>query len=431
MQNVVPQITIHINCYICTIMRKCVLSLLVLSLAMCLHSCGNGVAGTSSSDAPEMLQAVPSDALCIGVFDRLDHALDRMTDSTSILRSLDYGRFGRARCVVAKCDVSSLEPLAVIECGRAADDTLAVASSLMQQADSSHISHAFVSLDSHNALLLSPSETVITVALRHLSSGSSVLDAPDFDRVLSVLPSADYLIYRSRGAAKLFKGLVPGALGKAAVLFVRDASEWMIESGESFSCVAPESEKYFCNFLSPISEAPSKLSAVLPGEYDYFVDIPLADTKAYRNAYETWLDANVALDGYNAGISRIKKQTRTDPRMWETEAGVREAAVVILPEGKLNMLRVKDKCTSDGVTANPRTGFARALYGEIFADADSCMLSCGNWIISGQRAALEQFEAAAKAPRDWPAKAKAIAGRPDARLTWNHDNTIRIWHSNR
>ena len=410
-------------------MRKCVLSLLVLSLALSLHSCGNGSAG-SSSEAPELLQAVPSDALCIGIFNRLDKALDEMTDSASVLRSLDYGRLDRSRSIIALCDVGSLAPLVIIEAGKASEDTLSAAASVLAQADSFAVAHAYIRLPHHNALLLSPSETVLTIASRHLESGISVLDAPDFDQVAAALPSGDVTIWRNRGARKLLAGAFTGGLAQLAVPFIRDASEWMTVSDNTLVTFAPDAEKYFSNFCSSLQEAPSKLASVLPAGYTFYVDIPVASVASYRHAYETWLDARVALESYNRALTSVWHSSGKDPRAWESEAGVQEVAMVSTPEGRLNMVRVKDKAKSSGVRVNPRTGFVRALYGQVFADADSCMLQTGNWIISGQRAALEAFEAAA-APAAWPAKAKALAGTGDLRLVWNKDNKIDIWHSNR
>ena len=77
-------------------MRKCVLILLIAFSCAGLHSCAEGAAGVSQ-EAPELLKAVPSDALCVGLFGRLDHGMEQMIDSLSALRSLDYGKLSRSR----------------------------------------------------------------------------------------------------------------------------------------------------------------------------------------------------------------------------------------------------------------------------------------------------------------------------------------------
>ena len=411
-------------------MKKCVLFLTVLNLALALASCGSGVPG-APSEAPELLKAVPSDAQSVGIFGRLDHAMDRMIDSSSVLHGIDFGKLARARAVIATCDLGALAPVMIVEAGKASEDTLAAAVSVMSQADTLGLPHAHITLEHHNALVLTPSETVLTVVSRHLASESSILDAPDFDKVVAILPAGDAMVFRNRGASKLFSGMFTGSMGPSAVGFVRDAAEWMVESEGTLQTVQPDAERFYCNFCSSLQEAPSKLQSVLPAEALFYIDIPLASTMEYRHSYEVWLDARVALEDYNRRLAKLSRSAGKDPRTWEQEAGVREAAVVTLPEGRLNMLRVKDKASSDGIIPNPRTDFARALYGEVFAPADSCMILSGNWILSGSRAVLESYASAKEAPAGWPAKAKVIAGSPARRYVWNKDNRIKIWDSNR
>ena len=411
-------------------MRKCVLLLLVLSLMPLLFSCGSGTP-TAASEAPELFGAVPSDALGAGYFSRLDRALERLTDSTSILRNIDYGRLARAKAVVALCDVSSIVPLVAIEAGKAADDTSSAAAAVIESADSARVQHLYTTLGEHNVLLLSPSETVITIAGRHLSSGSSILDAPDFDIVAGALPGGDVIVYRSRGAHKLFGNLIEGAVPPAALPFVRDASEWMIVSDGTLVTVQPDAEKYFSNFCSSREAAPSKFGAVIPDGTGFYVDIPISNAADYRSAYELWLDARVALESYNARLSKVGKAGGKDPRTWEKELGVREVAMADYPFGKVNFVRVKDKESNKGVAVNPWTGYVRALYGDVFNPADSCVMRSGNWIISGSRKALDSLSFNAAAGRDWPAKAKAVAGTPGQRFIWNKDNIVNLWHSNR
>jgi len=411
-------------------MRKCVLLLMVLGLLPLIPSCGSGAPGPSA-DAPELFQAVPSDALGAGYFSRLDHALERMTDSTSILRTIDFGRLARSKAVVALCDVSSIVPLVAIEAGKASPDTSAAAAALLALADSARVPCLHFTIGEHNIVLLSPSETVITVAGRHLLSGSSILDAPDFDKVSEVLPGGDVIVYRNRGAHKLFGNRIDAGLRASVIPFLRDASEWMIVSDGSIVTVQPDAEKYFSNFCSSLPAAPSKFGDVLPEGTMFYIDVPVSGTEEFRDAYELWLDARVALESYNARLSRLGKACGKDPRIWEKELDVREVAVADYPFGKVNFLRVKNKESNKGVTVNPWTGYVRALYGDAFNPADSCVMRSGNWIISGSRKALDSLSFNAAASRDWPAKAKAVAGLPAERLVWNKDNIINLWHSNR
>ena len=393
-------------------------------------SCGGKSTGGPVPEPSVLLRAVPSDALCVGLYNRLDKGLPQVLDSTDVLRSFDYGRLSHSKAAVAICDLGSLLPLVIIEAGKHAPDTSAAVQSVMALADSSRLSKAYVPLGSHDVLIISPSETVITIVRRHLSSESSVLDAPDFDRVLQALPAGDVLICRNSGIPKLFARRFSPSFAARALPFMRDASEWTIFAGDRIIPVQPEAERYFCNFCSSLPEATSRLGQVMPDSVTFVLDIPVASVKQYRRSYEGWLDASVALEPYQRRMDALRKATGTNPGKWEEGVDIKEAAVVEKDGVRLNMLRTAGSAKQDGVAVNPYTGFARALYGEDFNPADSCMIRRGNWIISGPRAALMNYQPATEKTRSWPSRARIALQTPQLRVVWTNEN-IRLWDSNR
>ena len=393
-------------------------------------SCGGESQGASNTEVPEMLSAVPSDALCVGLYGRLDRGMNKMTDSLSVLRKLNFGKLSHARCAVAICDIGSLSELLVIDAGKHAPDSSAAVKSLLAQADSFRIAKVYVELNGRDALILSPSETVVTVVRRHLSSETSVLDAPDFDRVIAALPSGDVLICRNSGMPKLLPGKVSPAIQPRVIPFLRDASEWTVYSDGKVIPVHPEAEKYVCSFYESLPEAQSRLASVLPDSTDFVLNIPIADARQYRRSYEGWLDAKVALEAYQRRIDGLKKSSGTNPVAWEKSNDVKEVAVVVKDGVKYNLVRVASSSKQDGVAVNPYTGFLRALYGEDFNPADSCMIRRGNWIVSGPRAALENYQPAREKNRSWPARARLALQTPKIRLAWTNEN-IRVWDLNR
>ena len=153
-------------------------------------SCGGSGSGASVQEPPELLTAVPSDALCVGLYNRLDKGLESMLDSSDVLCTLNYGKLSHARAALAICDIGSLSPLVIIEAGKHAPDSSAAVLSLLAQADSFRLAKAYVPLHTHDVLILSSSETVVTVVKRHLASESSVLDAPDSAKWWKSCPAA-------------------------------------------------------------------------------------------------------------------------------------------------------------------------------------------------------------------------------------------------
>ena len=402
-------------------MRKCVLILLIVVASLGWQSCAEN-APSAVQDSPELLKAVPSDALCVGVFSRLDRGMERMVDSASVLRNLDFGRLSRSHAAIA---------LLIIEAGRSGADTLDVVRNIMAMADSMKVWHALFELDTHNALLLSPSSTVITVAGRHVAAESSILDAPDFQQVVDVLSGADAVVLRNRGASRLLD-LSFGQLNTKAVAgFIRDAAEWTVLCNGHLHPVVPDDARYFCNFMGALEEGTSKLSACFPEGADAIIDLPVSSIEQWRKAYENWLDARIALESYQKRMGTLAKASGKKPLNWEKEQGVKELACVMMQGGTLNMVRVSKSQNSDGVQKNPYTGFVRALYGAPFDSSDSLCLRCGAWLVSGgDRALLDSFRVSKKKPSDWPAAAKAVAWRPDGHISWTKDN-IKIWDSNR
>lgn len=409
-------------------MRKCVQFLTLIAFALAAFSCAGG-GPAASGEAPELLKAVPSDALSVGVFGKLEKGLDSMVDSSSVLRSLDFGKLSRAHAVVAMCNVGTVAPLLVVEAGKCDGDTLASVPALLAQADSLRISSAFVALDTHNALLLSPSATVVTVAGRHLASETSILDAPYFDSVLEVLGSSDAIIYRNGGASKLFDFELCSVPRKALNAFIHDAAEWTVVSGSNVDCVQPQSGKYFCNFMESLGEGQSRLAEAWPSRADLVVSLPIADLAAFRKSYEAWRDARVELEQYQKRIKEFSKKDKS-PLDWEKELGIKEVAYVAAPGFRVNMIRTSKGPKGDEVVPNPHTGFIRALYGDLFNPADSCIVRRGEWLLSGDRAVLDTLTLGAVKPEGWPSRARLVLDTPSWHITSTKQN-IKIWNSAR
>lgn len=408
-------------------MRQLV-SIFVAALSLLAVSCGGSPEASSAPEIPELLTAVPSDALCVGLYGRLDRGMNKMLSPESVFHKLNYGKLSHARSAIALCDIGSLSELMIIDAGKHVEDTSSAVRSLLAQADSFRLAKVFVTLDNRDALILCPSETVFKVVNRHLASESSLLDAPDFDKVLEVLPSGDVLICRNSGFTKLLKDRVTPSLSKRVIPFLREASEWIVYSEGKVFPVQPEAERYFCNFCASLPDAQSRLGAIMPDSTSFVLDIPIADVHQYRRAYEGWLDARVVLEPYRSRIESLRKASGTNPLAWEK--AIKEVAVVEKDGVRFNLMRVQSSSKLDGVAVNPHTGFLRALYGEDFNPADSCMIRRGNWIISGPRAALANYQPATDKNRSWPSKARIAVQTPQVRLAWTNEN-IKIWDSNR
>lgn len=410
-------------------MRRVLLSALILVAAAC---SGNG-GGSIPVEAPELLRAVPSDALAVGIFNRCERATSRMLDSTSVINKLDLSYFRKHKAVLALCDVGSVSPLLIVETGKAGqNDTLPQTAALARQADSLQVFSAQVELDRHTAILLSPSATIITVARRHLVSESSILDAPYFDQVLEAIGTDESIVWRNSGAAKLFPLDICSIPRKQLTGFIRNAAEWTVASGNRLKTVQPQSEKYFCNFLDAAGEGQSRLSSACPEDAELIIDLPIGDAKQWRRAYETMLDARVELESYNKRIDALRKSAGKSPLDWEKVIDIQEIVYVACKDYSINMTRTARpvKSVKEGqVCANSASGFINALYGSPFIASDSCCIRRGNWLVSGPRSVLDTLSLGSL--KNWPSRACAIVQIPGERLCCTKEN-ITLWQdSNR
>lgn len=419
-------------------MRKVRVLLIALILAAGCHS---GQESGFNAGAPELLRAVPSDALAVGMFNRCDRALDRMLDSTNVLNSLPLGELRKHKAVVALCDVGTVVPLLIIQTGkaepgeglRAAADTLPQTAALAAQADSLQLFSEQISLDRHSALLISPSATIITVVRRHLSTETSILDAPHFDQALEAAGGAEAIVWRNSGATKLFPFELCGISRKQLGTFLKGAAEWTIARGDKLQTVQPQTDNYYSNFLKAAGDGRSMLAEAFPERSELIIDLPVADAKQWRQAYETMLDARVELESYNKRIKALRKSTGKSPLDWEKEQGIQEVVYVVTKDYSLNMIRtakaLKGPNKNSDVQVNPYTGFVNALYGAPFNPSDSCVVRRGHWLVSGPRAVLDTLKLGNR--KNWPAMASAIVQIPGERLTCNQENFILWQDSNR
>ena len=124
--------------------------LALLAALPLLFACGNPSAKTDAArDArriPELLAAVPSDALAVVCYDRLEEGL-RLLDSTSVLRQLNLTAFKQSKMALSLCYNGSLVPVLALETGRAEADSVSAVRTLLAQAATLRLQTEYVQAD--------------------------------------------------------------------------------------------------------------------------------------------------------------------------------------------------------------------------------------------------------------------------------------------
>ncbi len=418
--------------------------LLALPLLLC---CGNPARKTDApvqeKRIPELLAAVPSDALGVICFDRCAEGL-RLYDSTSVLQKLDLSDFKNARMALSLCYNGSLVPVLALDTHRAEADSAAAIKALTEQAASLKVfSHYFEpdpAAGRQGMLILSPSEAQITAVRRHVTQHTSILDAPYFRQALSAAGGDDFVIYRNSGAERLApKGWMQEFFPRRELTgFLRQLADWTVltpaSDGFSVQPVQGPADSYFANILSLLPFSDSRLGAVLPDSVRFALALPVSNP-AFREAFERWQDASVKMTRYRRTLDALRKESGKDPLKWEKEIDVRELALVRDGEGRAVVLVRPGKAVADRPAGeNPWRGFIPTLYGSAFTLADdSCEAARDGWYVYGSPADVQAWldakrpETAAK----WPGKGcRFIIYEPERTLAWGKKGLRLTWNTN-
>lgn len=356
---------------------------------MLLASCKGG--GESSGNCSPLLCALPSDALEVAVCEHCSDLIEVALGSDDALRSIDYGRMSSSAAALAQCGVGTVKPLLVIDAGPvSASDTSSSMRDILSQAESLGIRSALRPAGRRRALVLTPSESIMGSVERHIESGTSVLDAPGFERVLPVLcASDDAMVFRNRAASKLIpKAFLYDCVEPAALRsFLSGFAEWTViplSKGGSINPVAccDDSPMWYSNIFSTLPEGPSRLQ--MPDTLDFAVSVCTPDIKAFRSARESFIDAHSKLQKYKNTLASLKS-SGYGPLQWELESEVKEIAKVFWEGRNVTLVRV-----CKGAKA-PGPGFLSVLYGDLFepGDLDSSLL--GDWLVLGTRENVDAY----------------------------------------
>ncbi len=402
--------------------------------AVLLASCAHVQAPEESA----LMRTVPSRAVVVMHFNRCERALECLLDSTSVFRSLDYGRLGDAEMVLSYDYSAGLIPLLAVDAGRADEDTSSAVRKVLQQAEELKLNTLYTGklLPRRAAILLSPSRAAIDEALGHIESGASVLDAPDFMEASSLADGSEgSIVLKNESAgrwlpAKVLKGQVDR---REMVRFVNGAAQWTVlnfrdltRNGIVVRAFTGGKRKYLADLISHLPAGESKLSSAVPDTAHFIVDLPLKDWKQYHEAWKECLDARADLSKYKGRLAGLRKRFGKSPDVWLAEMAPRELAIVRWEAHEMLLLRGARKSRRT-LAENPFPGFIPAIFGELFRIADdSCISSWDGWTVLGSEEDIEAWGAAARtgALKGLPRSAKFYIGNDALCLTADGKNIL-------
>lgn len=382
---------------------------------LCVISCSRG----GNADLSPLMRTVPSRSVAVMHFDRCDDALALLLDSTSIFRQLDYGRLGNSEIILSYDYSAGLIPLLSLDAGRASEDTSATVRKLLAQAEEAGLQASYTanSLPKRAAVLISPSQQLLDEALRHIESGTSILDAQGFAEAAGMRDGGCGCILMKNGSSSRLlpkKMLSEYYARRDLVRFFAGAAEWTLLEFDTFSREGIKvkfrgdgKRKYLCEMFAGLPAAGSGVAAVLPQGASFVLGLPLKDAKCYISSWQECLDQRAELSRYRGRLAALKKSAGKSPEIWLAELAPKEVALVRWDSCELLLLRPAKKARNTGIGENARAGFIPALFGEAFRIADDSHTAARDgWMAFGSEEDLAVWLDAEKGCTGLPRKAK-------------------------
>lgn len=297
-----------------------------------------------------LLGAVPSDAAMLLCFSNMEDGVRLMSDSTKVFGALVEGSSkrgfhsfverlvsGRFRSLEKSAMTVSLHysgdlvPLLVLS---APADTSNDVQSLLAAADSARMSSRYVS----SVILVSPSETLVKTAVRHLDGGLSILDKDGFPEAAECLGGEDAVFFSNVYADKLFSAWLNRPFSQTAGFF-STLAQWsafsLPSAGDAVkmkaAAVHGSSTSYF--FQVPTT-GETKASSVLPSATVFAVDLPVSDITAWMEAYRKYVDAAKKLGRYKTGNANFQKSVGLTAEQWAQQLDIKEIAKAVFMDGE-------------------------------------------------------------------------------------------------
>lgn len=360
----------------------------------------------SASNTGSPLEAVPSDAAAIFLFDGSSRSQTLAADSTGLLRPflapedpalMNYiSGVSGLRTAVSLHNSGALVPLVVSALRKT--DSLSVAPYLSMAA-----SAGLKAAVEGDFLLASRSETLLQSSLRHLSSGLSVLQDAALDGLAARTGGPLVAYIGHQHAAKLLQIYTSPTIRRKTD-FVRKVASWsafewadlddkhLILKG---SAALPESAASFlAAFRGLPAEAP-QFADVLPYFTEEALSLPVGDVDKYLACWRDYLDGTARLAAYDKAVN-AKGGRGLTPLQWARDIQLKEVVKAAFTlEGRreeLLLVRTGRDLKISAPTSNPYAGYLGQLFGDTFAVVDTLALRLdARWTAYGPDAVIRAY----------------------------------------
>ena len=365
-----------------------------------------------------LLPAVPSDAVAVMCYSEADE-VENPLFSKELFRA---ARSSRAVVSVHHSGAGVLKPFYVFDAGRSSADTSSLASALLEAAASQGL-HAellqgsmYQSAGRHFAsrsvLIASELENLVKSSIRHLQEGVSIMDASGFAEASHAVTSNDVLFLSNDQIKRLTGAILTKSYSRYSP-FLQRFADWTIFSigGKELkgTAVYEDGSSDFMSVLQALEPASSSLSTVLPSYTIFASSLQVKNNGTYISAYKDFVDSKQELAKYSAKQRELASAAGRSPEdFFKAVAPVEIAKAAFRVSGEMacvNLMKlgkdasltvfgeeVASRGYQTAVHEYPYAGFLASVYGALFQLKDeSCFTYIDGWIISGSRAAIEEY----------------------------------------
>ena len=348
--------------------------------------------GTAERQVPaswNVLEAVPSDATAVVVFDGSPRAARLLADSTGFLQGLlapDNAAFmrylaalGNRRVAVSLHNSGALVPLIVAESERS-DSTL---EALAGKA-------GLKLLRADGFLLASRSETFLNAGARQLEEGHSILGTRHLQDLVNTVSGPEVILVAHSHAPKLLQMYASKGMQKQAS-FVKSLTSWSAWSVQTLekehfvihgqALPGEGSASYFAAYDGTAAQQP-EFPEVLPYYTATAFSLPIPDIERFMAARRAQEDGKANLVQYNKAL-KAKNGRPLNPEEWFVGLQPREVVKASFPDGdgvqrEAILMRSAKDLKLGAEAANAYRGCLAAVLGAGFAVQDSVCASVGS-----------------------------------------------------
>ena len=362
---------------------------------------------------------IPSDAVLVSNFCRVDEAcagvLSGVKFPSLLSEKIAEGSLAslkRSPLTVSLHYSGKISPLYVMCLAKVSDEAEENLKELVKEC-------GFFWASAGDYIAVSESETLVKAALRHYEKNVSISDAPGFDDAIDSVEGDDLLVVSNLHVQKMMPSLFTKTVSKHSS-FVERVSDWMAFDMSSSSSLPVQlsggllfdrDADEFMTVFSGCEPGTSSIAEVLPSYTLFAVTLPLKGHDKYADAYRTFIDSRQGLHNFVSAQKTLANTVGVAPEALFDGLDVREVGSASFVVGskleKVNLIRISNKDAdlvfkgndissfrnyTPAVHSWAYPSFVASVYGKFFSLPDeSCFTYVDGWIISGSKAAIEEY----------------------------------------